>query len=535
MFKFLKLKENNPRRVSIDFGTSFIKAAYLEAGSDKPGLLAYALSPLDASQKTVQEISLLLKPLLEANAITEKEVSLSISEADWIFIKKISLPQMPKDELLNAVKWQLKGQFPFSPEESVSDLQIIREYVDSEAAKKVELLCIFAKKEIINKYVSVAVACGLSVISVSSSEFNYCGILKLILANPEVSAILDIGYTHSQVSIYQKNKLTFARNLNFSVGKLTTLLTGVIVTEHGKLSLNMQKAKEVLAEFGVPLGDGQVLSGDIKASQIISLIRPLLETLAKELNRSFEYFKSESGLNIPEVLYITGGGANLKNFKNYLMEALKMKVEELPLAKLLETKNVDKVKLDLDANHLASVIGLSLSSEGINLLPREIKNLKVEIIQKSFLRVAAISISAVFVFSWFVIHFQITDYKKRLKIAKLHLQSVQEIESLKQLVQARENLINTIYLGKVPCGGLLKLISAIIPPNIILDEFSFDQSSHTLRLEGQVTLGRDSAEKALTDFMQDMENSKFIDEADLISSKELLGVNNFQIKCSLAK
>ncbi|MFH1281374.1 MAG: pilus assembly protein PilM [Candidatus Omnitrophota bacterium] len=535
LFKFFKLKENNQRRVSIDFGASFIKVACLDAGADTPRLLAYALSPLDASQKTVQEISLLLKPLLEANAITEKEVSLSISDADWIFIKKLTLPQMPKDELLNAVKWQLKGQFPFSPEDSVSDLQIIREYVDSEAAKKVELLCIFAKKEIINKYVSVAVACGLSLVRVSSSEFNYGSILKLISASLEISAILDIGYTHSRVSIYQKNKLTFARSLNFSIEKLTTLLTGVIVTDQGKLSLNTQKAKELLAEFGVPLGDGQVLSGEIKASQIISLIRPLLETLAKELNRSFEYFKSESGLSIPAVLYITGGGANLKNFKSYLIEALKMRVEELPLAGLLDTKNVDKAKLDLDANQLASVIGLSLSGGGINLLPREIKNLKLEIVQKSFLRVAAISISAVFVFSWFVIHFQIGDYKKRLKIAKLHLQSVQEIKSLKYLVDARENLISTIHLGKVPSGGLLKLISAIIPPNIILDEFNFDQFSHTLRLKGQVTLGKDSAEKVLTDFMQDMENSKFIDEADLISSKEFLGINNFQIKCSLAK
>lgn len=535
LLKFLKLKENNKRSVSIDFGASFIKVACVEASGDTYRLLAYALSELNASQKTVEEVSASLKQLLETNSITEKEVSLSISDQDWIFIKKLTLPQMPKDELLNAVKWQLKGQFPFSPDDSVSDLQVIREYVDSESAKKVELFCVFAKKDIINKYVSVVTACGLSPVKVSSSVFNYCGTLNLLSSNPEISAILDIGHTHSHVSIYQKNKLIFERNLNFSIEKLTASLVGALVTDNGKLEINMQKAEELLGKFGIPLNESQVLEGGIKANHIILLIRPFLETVAKELNRSFEYFKSESGLDIPAVLYITGGGANLRNFDSYLADQLKMRVEKLPLPDLLDIKNVDKDKLNLDANQLSSAIGLSLSDVGINLLPRDIKNRKIELIQKTSLRIAAISIGAIFVFSWFVINFQISDYKKRLKIAKAHLQSVEEIKNLKHIVDSREDLINIIHAGKVPSGGLLKLISAIIPPNIILDEFSCDQSSHTMWLRGVVISGKDSVEKVLTDFMNDMENSKFIQEANLVSSKEDQGINNFEIKCELAR
>ena len=535
LLKLLKLKENNKRSVSIDFGASFIKVACVEASGNTYRLAAYALSEFDVSQKTVSEVSLFLKQLLEANSITAGEVLISISDPDWVFIKKLTLPVMPKDELLNAVKWQLKGQFPFSADDSVSDLQVIREYTDSEAAKKVELFCVFAKKDIINKYVSVAVACGLSPIKVSSSVFNYCGTLNLLPANPEISAILDIGRTHSQVSIYQKNKLTFVRSLNFSTSKLTASLVGALVTDNGKLEINMQKATELLGKFGIPLDELKVLEGGIKASHIISLIRPLLETVAKELNRSFEYFKSESGLDLPEVLYITGGGANLRNFDSYLANALKMKVEKLPLPELLDTGNLDKDKLYLDANQISSAVALSLSDQGINLLPREIKNRKIEVIQKTSLRIAAISIGAIFVFSWFVVDFQISDYKKRLKIAETHLQNVEEVKNLKTIVDSREDLINTIHKGKVPSGGLLKLISAVIPPTIILNEFSFDQASHSMLLRGVVTLSNDSVEKVLTDFMNDMENSKFILEANLISSKEDQGINSFEIKCVLAR
>jgi len=533
--KFLKLKDNYKRSMSIDFGASFIKVACVEASGDRYRLLAYALGELNAGQKTSEEISLFLKRLLEANSLTEKEVSLSICDPDWIFIKKLTLPQMPKDELLNAVKWQLKGQLPFSADGCASDLQVVREYTDSEGAKKVELFCIFAKKDIIDKYVSAAMMCGLSPVKVSSSVFNYCGTLNLLSANPEISAILDIGHTHSQVSIYQKNKLIFVRDLNFSTSKLIASLLGVLVTDQGKLEINMQKASELIQNYGIPLDLSGVLEGEIKAIHIISLMRPLLEAVAKELSRSFEYFKSESGLDLPAALYITGGGANLINLDRYLADQLKMRVERLPLPDLLDTPGLDKDKLYLDANLLSGAIGLSLSNGGINLLPREIKNRKVELIQKTFLRVTAIAVTAVFIFSLFIINFQIQDYKKRLKIAKAHLQSVEEIKNLKRVVDLREELIATIHLGKVPSGGLLKLISAIIPPTIILDEFSLDQSTHTMWLRGVVTLGKESVEKVLTDFMNDMENSKFIDEANLINSKEENGINNFEIKCDLAK
>jgi len=533
--KFLKFNENSKRCVSIDFGASFIKIASVEASGDKYRLLAFALGELNAGQKTVEEVSLFLKQLLIDNAITEKNVSISISDPDWIFIKKLNLPEMPKDELLNAVKWQLKGQFPFNLEESVSDLQIIREYTDNEGAKKLELFCVFAKKEIIDKYVAVVVACGLSPVKVSSSVFNYCGSLSQLPSHPEISAVLDIGHTHSQVSIYQKNKLTFARSLNFSIDKLTTALTGTLVIDSGKLEINSQKAGELLQNFGIPLNESQSLEGSIKASHIISLIRPLLETVAKELSRSFDYFKSESGLDSPAILYITGGGANLKNLDSYLADQLGFRVEKLPLPDSLEIKDVDKNKLDLDVNQLSSAIGLGLSDSGINLLPRDIKNLKIELIQKTSLRIAAIAISAIFIFAWFVISFQIGDYKKRLGIAKLHLQSVEEVKNLKRIVDLREDLINTIHLGKVPSDGLLKLISAVIPPTIILDEFSFDQPSRVMWLKGVVILGGDSVEKVLTGFMSDLEASKFIHEASLISSKEEQGIDNFEIKCELAR
>lgn len=533
--KFLNFKENNKKVTSIDFGASFIKVAFMEARGATYRLLGYVLKEFESNQKTSEEVGATLKEILEANPLAEKEACLSISEPDWIFIKKLTLPQMPKTELLGAVKWQLKAEFPFSPDESISDLKVIREYTDSEGAKKIELFCVFAKKEIVHKYVSAAISSGLAPVRVSASAFNYCGTLSSLSSHSQVSAIFDVGLSHSHIAIYQKNALSFIRSLNFSMARLANSLVGVLVTDQGKVEINLEKAWQIIHGYGIPLDEPAKLSDGLRPNQVIPLLRPLLEIAIKEIERSFDFFKSELGLVEPEILYVTGGGANLKNFIEYLSKGLKVKVEKLPLPVSLDIRNVDAGNLARDANQLSSAIDLGVSVSGINLLPREIKSQKIELIQKASLRVTAIAIGAVFIFSWFMVNFQIRDYKKRLKIAKLHLESVEEVKGLKQIVDSRENLINVVRAGKVPLDGLLKSMSALVSSSIILNELKVDQITHTMWLSGVITSGRDSVEKVLTDFMNAMENSKFIRDANLINSNEELGINSFEIKCELAK
>jgi len=533
--KFLKFRENNKRITCIDFGGSFVKIACLQVGGDTHRLLAYALKEFDTSSSSSEGLSVFIKQILENNSVFGKETYLSISDPEGIFIKKLTLPHMPKDELLKAVKWQLKAELPFAVEDSISDLQVIREYADSEGAKKVEIFCVFAKKDVINKYVSAVIGCGLAPQKVSSSVFNYCGILDSLSTSPQVSAIFDIGHSHSYISIYQKNKLSFVRSLNFSISKFSASLCGSLVTDKGKVEICFDKAEQLTRQQGVSLDETVMLDDGIKTGQLIPLVRPLLETVAKELERSFDYFNSENHSGNPEVLYITGGGASLKNLDSYLAGQLKIRVEKLPLPGSLDIRNVDAEKFFSDANQLSSAIGLSLSTSGINLLPPEIRSQKIELIQKATLRIAAVAIGAMLAFSWFAINFQIRDYKKRLKIARLHLQNVEEIKALKQTVDLRDDFIAKIHTGKVPSSGLLKLIGSVIPVSIMLNEFDFDQASHSMHLNGVVLASGDSVEKVLTDFMKALEDSKFVLEANLINSKEDQGVNSFEIECIIAK
>jgi type IV pilus assembly protein PilM len=370
-------KSKNTGRIflCVDFGESFIKVVYLQNRQGAYTLLGHGLVEFGATQKNEQDVSHFLKQLLENNSIRAKEVAFSVSDPEGVFIRKLDLAQMPRAELLKAIKRQLEEELSIDPEENVWDFQVISEYTDSESRERIKLLCVFVKKDIINKYIQAVAACGLMPRRISTSAFNHEGTLATFLDPAQVSAILDIAGTHSDLAIYQNNKLNSVGDLEFSTEKLRAALVGILATRNERIEVNMQQAKELLSQHGIPPDPTMILERQIKGEDIILPIRPILERLVAQLRESFLRFKAENNLAVNR-LYITGGGANLKNLDVYLAEQLKMKIDELPLPKSLNLGKVDVHKFSLEANQLSGVLGLGMASGGVNLLPAGIKTHK---------------------------------------------------------------------------------------------------------------------------------------------------------------
>jgi type IV pilus assembly protein PilM len=529
------LRKSTTRFLSIDFSPAFVKIAYIESSGGGFTLLAYDLKKALSAEEERPQVVEFINNFLKANSISEKEVSLTISGPDSILIKQLSLPVVPKEEILQAIKWQLKTEAPFDLENAVFDWQVVREYTDEEGARKSEIMCIFAKLEVINKYLSIISECNLAPLRISSSPFNYANILSRLPDNPPIAAVLDIGYKESTLCIYKNHKLNFIRKLAFSSEKLTQSLVGTLTSDKGDITVTYEKAEEIKKAFGIPQDETVLLRDDIRAIHIISLMRPLLEGLVRELRRSFDYFSSNFKEEEPSLIYMSGGGANLKNLDWYLNKELNIKVSPLPFPDCINVQLIEKGRLNNDQNQIMSALGVALAdSADINLLPQEVRTQKIEFVERVSLRVVGITLGAIFLFLLFMVQLQIRDYKKRLKTAQVHLQNLGQLKLLKEKVDLRENLVSKIQKNKVPAEGLLKLISVIVPGNIILDELILDEASHTLSLKGVVSVTGDTAESVLSNFMKEIEASSFFKEANLVASKDTAGVHEFQIQCDLA-
>ena len=528
------MKKNKRKLISIDFGRAFVKIAYMISAGGKTTLLKYDLMNIASGEEEAGLSVNFIKAFLKKNSISSKEAVLNVWDTQKVFIKAMVLAAVPKDEMLEALKWQIKAELPFDLTGAVFDLQAVKEYSDQEGLKKDGIICIAAEKDFIAKYLAIAAECGLKAVRISSNPFNYADILKLIPDKSLVAAVLDIGYAQAALSIYKENKLAFVRSLAVSSNRLIQSLGGTLASDKGKIELTPEKAQGLIERFGIPMDENAFLEGNISAMHIISLIRPHLEGLATEIKRSFYYFAANFKEEAAGVLYITGGGANLKNLGIYLNKELGIPVSLLPLPQGVDIEKGAEEKWEGQGNQIISVVGAGLGAkEGINLLPHEIKARKAESVQKVSLRLVSISAAAIFLFFLFIFNLEIQDYRKRLKTANAHLESIKEVKLLKRRIELKEGLIHRIKLNRIPVFGLFKVISNITPDNIMIEELSLDQERHILNLKGQVRSGANTAESELTDFIKKLEASSFFIDATLISSKNIGGAQEFEINCDL--
>ena len=159
---------------------------------------------------------------------------------------------------------------------------------------------------------------------------------------------------------------------------------------------------------------------------------------------------------------------------------------------------------------------------------------RTERVQRVILRLFGIAAAAIFLFLLFSAQFQVRDYQSRVKNARSHLMTVEEINTLEGKIRVREDLITKIQENRVPAAGVMKVISASVSAEIILDELSFDQAKHTLLLKGVIPAEEDFAQRVLIDFIQQLELSPFFAEVSLVSSRRVETSQEFEILGAVA-
>ncbi|GEM_PF-544096 len=531
--EFLASFGRKPQKfLAIDFSQAMTEIVYVESLGNGFKLLAYDIQKNSAAGKENKTATVdFIKAFIEKNSVAGKNVMVSISDADPVVIKFLALPFIPEKEILSAAKWKLKDDVPFDLEQSAVAWQVVGDHVDSEGVKSRGMIFVVVMKETLDRYLSIIDQCRLEPLGITSSSFNYASLLQRAAQISKVAAVLDVDYKGSTLSIYSGNKLNFVRRLPISWEKLTQSLTEVIVSGEGKIELSYDEAQAIGSTFGIPEDENQIVQDKVQATHIISLLRPLLETLVRDLKFSFQYFASNFNSEGPGALYLTGGGSNLKNLDKYLSKALGLEVSYLSLPECVDARILEEGNRDQSGrNKISNILGAALSDpRAINLLPPEIMARRAEGIERAVLRLFGIAAGAAFLFLLSSVQFQVGDYKNRVKNAQTHLRTIEEINVLKGKILAREDLVTKIQEGRVPAAGVLKVLGASVSAEIVLNELSFDQAKHALRLKGVIPAEEDSAQKILIDFMQQLELSPFFTEVSLVSSQRMEASQEFEV------
>src|SRR4030043_1552380 len=157
--------------IGLDIGSHSIKLIGLKMTSKGPFLTCMGMKeiPPNSDKEDVNTFSEALKTLLKEVGLKTKKVNLVVS-GSGVHIKRISVPSLPKAELKEAVRWEIKDHLPYPVETAQIDFHILNEYVEDNV-KKLALIPVACPKPLIERTLCIVEGAGLQPTHLDVSPF----------------------------------------------------------------------------------------------------------------------------------------------------------------------------------------------------------------------------------------------------------------------------------------------------------------------------------------------------------------------------
>jgi type IV pilus assembly protein PilM len=297
--------------IGLDIGSTAIRLVQLRPGA-KPSLMAYGSVPVTGnitisdSAADQDKVAELIKQLLVENKITARDVVVGLPSSK-VFATVIRTPNIDRKQLGKAINYQAEQFIPMALSQVKMDWALLDETPD---AKNLDVLLVSAPNSIVDKYVSIVEKAGLEALALEANAIASTRALLPVGAPPVV--VLDMGSLDSDVSIIWKNAPMLIRSVE--VGGTT-----VVRTVSKVLGLDETQATQFTYKFG--------LTQSKLEGQVYRAVRPVLDGLVAEIEKSVKFFNSRYPDVKLEKLVVTGGPSMMPELGIYLANSLGMPVE----------------------------------------------------------------------------------------------------------------------------------------------------------------------------------------------------------------
>ena len=543
-----KFKPSLPT-LGVELGKNSLKLSLIKKNLDSTAtLLDYSIIDLEQGKeyKDSEITSLLEDAIRRMDIAQECSVNFVISGSD-VDSKRIILPFMPKEDIVEALKWQAKDHFLLNTEEAALDFEILKEKQAEDGNKNIELIANIASNKTIEEKVHFANDLFLNKTTPSTIMPVAYGLLNLYqLADSKKAdspiALIDIGLTTTTIVIVRNQKMSLMRQTGVSGEDFTRALTGTLVSDVGKMELSLIEAENLKKDVGIPDETQQEIKKGISAQQVSSLMRPVLEKLINDIKRSLDYYASQFGEGRVEKIYLTGGSSKLKNITSQIFQGLSIPVETLkPPANLkLELKKNDQESFKNDFLKLVPSLGAALAkTDGINLMPNNYKMEGIKRIEKVSARIVFTGI--ILFLSVFYI-FNVAHEKSLNKVIyalRPEWEKLQEIQTLHSRIAHKNSIVSSTLKNQIPVYSLLKSLSNLIPGETYLRNVRIENNATRMTIDGIVFEKDDIGEVTLSGFIKSLEESTLFHSVLLESTQDVKVSEKkaleFEISCELGK
>ena len=347
------LADLNPLRrdepyLSLDIGSSSIKMAETRghAGQLRLTNAATLATPASAIQNNMVyetgAVAEAIRALVDRHGMRAKKVITAVP-GPAVIIKRVTLPAQTERELENTILFEAGNFIPEDLENVNLDYQIT-DYLDD--GKRMEVLLVAAKKDIVGSYTEAVREAGLSPVVI---DVDYFALENMYETNYDAVpdraiALVNIGARYSSINILKGGRSTFTGDV--PVG-------GRDISEALMRDLNVGVLEAEVLKAG---GSNDKISPDQAAAVSGSAAAALIE----EIHHALSFFWTAATDETIDAVFISGGVARMPGLAQQLSERVGAPVEIAnPFAHVSIDAAVDTPQLRQQSAEFAVAMGLA--------------------------------------------------------------------------------------------------------------------------------------------------------------------------------
>ncbi len=314
MSGLLKRKKRTPV-IGIDLGSGFIKMAQFKDTPKGLSLVNFGLLPVP--EGAIQEGRIIrpkevgdsINELLKFHSFEGNRIVAAVS-GQLVIVKEILMEEIPENELMEAIKWEMEKFLPFPMDKAIFDYQVLNKIVTEEdGSEKLDILSVAAPLDAVQSIVDVLKSAGLEPVALEVEAFSELRLLKFIPnldveKNNVLLVIVNVGHNYTSLNMIDNGIIRFSRTLPMGGKKITE----AIAQYTGKSYDEAEKYKKTVFDL------------NNTEDPVVNSTKQLVNSIALETKRSIDFYfnKFNEGKEMNTIILLEGGSANLKGLIKYI-------------------------------------------------------------------------------------------------------------------------------------------------------------------------------------------------------------------------
>lgn len=347
--------------VGLDIGSSFIKVGEIVDTKKGHTLKNFGMAPIppgaieEGTIKEPEVVAETIRELFKETGIKEHNISLSIGGFS-IIVKNISVQTMSEEQLQETIQLEAEQYIPFDISDVNLDFQIVGE--NEHNPNQMDVILVAAKKEMVDDYFHVVQLAKLNPVILDVDAFALQNIYELNYqleepteADEEPSeegsiALIDIGASKTSLNIVKGAASLFMRDVSLGCGQINQKIISLAeCTPEESEQLKFSQSPEKISK-----------------NDLVEITTAIVTDWCTEIRRALDFFYSTYPEGHIKKIVLSGGGANIKEFRDLLSSETSTDVETInPFKNLdIDSGRFDPSYLEKMAPQAAICMGLAI-------------------------------------------------------------------------------------------------------------------------------------------------------------------------------